>query len=866
MGVENMAVRRAYRYMRIPLALGLIIALLSSTLVLPVFGQGYEPPHANPGPAVDRVYFKAFHQDIAAASLEQGDMDLYIYGLKTLIAEQLVGIPDVKMYQAPATSFSLILNPALTGEGELNPFSIKEIRYALNYIIDREHIAQEIYKGMAKLMLAHVSPFDFDYRIVHPLLQEFKISYQPELAKQIITDEMTKAGAELVDDYWHYQGKRIDLKFIIRIEDERRQVGDLITAELKALGFSIIPIYQQFGPALSRVYGNDPQLFEWHLYTEGWGKGAPERYDYALINQMYAPWLGNMPGFQELGFWQYKNAEIDELGKSIFTGDFKTVDERNELYRQMTKLGMEEAVRLWVATAINNFPATAELEGVTEDIASGPRGQLTLREAHIPGENELTIGSQYISTQRSIWNPVGGFGDIYSNDIWGNIFDPLIMSHPFTGVPIPFRVQYEVTSAGPSGQLDVPADAFLWDAETGKYASVAAGEKAISKVTLDFSDYFSSNWHHGQPITMADVLYSIYQSYDMVYNEDKANIEFTIATTNKPVLDTFRGFRVLDDNTLEVYLDFWHFVPDYIASYALPTSLSTPWEILAAMDEIVFTKRRAAYTDTAAARYSVSWLSLVMDGDARLVRKTLLEFIDDSYLPLEPLTLNGEPLISEEEAQARYQAAIDWFDEHGLMVISNGPFKLVRFDAAAQFAELEAFRDPSYPFKPGQWPEGWFFGSSPAIEIKSVDTSAISPGEDATINVEISGPGELSADYLLLDPAQGMILKTGEAEKTSPTSFAIQLSSQDTSAMQTGIYYLYTLAYSDSISSLAERRTDIDLQASPILGPDGTQPTTPGSSEEGGISPILIILPIAVVVAGVVVFFILRGGQAKKTS
>jgi hypothetical protein len=126
------------------------------------------------------------------------------------------------------------------------------------------------------------------------------------------------------------------------------------------------------------------------------------------------------------------------------------------------------------------------------------------------------------------------------------------MSHPFTGVPIPFRVQYEVTSAGPSGQLDVPADAFLWDAETGKYSSVAAGEKAISKVTLDFSDYFSSNWHHGQPITMADVLYSIYQSYDMVYNEDKANIEFTIATTNKPVLDTFRGFRVLDDNTLEV--------------------------------------------------------------------------------------------------------------------------------------------------------------------------------------------------------------------------------------------------------------------------------------------------------------------------
>ncbi len=85
--------------------------------------------------------------------------------------------------------------------------------------------------------------------------------------------------------------------------------------------------------------------------------------------------------------------------------------------------------------------------------------------------------------------------------------------------------------------------------------------------------------------------------------------------------------------------------------------------------------------------------------------------------------------------------------------------------------------------------------------------------------------------------------------------------------MESGIYYLYILAYSDSISSLAERRADIDLQASPTpTGPDGTQPTTPGTGEEGGISPILIILPIAVVVAGAVVFFILRGGRSKRAS
>ena len=82
--------------------------------------------------------------------------------------------------------------------------------------------------------------------------------------------------------------------------------------------------------------------------------------------------------------------------------------------------------------------------------------------------------------------------------------------------------------------------------------------------------------------------------------------------------------------------------------------------------------------------------------------------------------------------------------------------------------------------------------------------------------------------------------------------------------MQVGVHDLDRLACSDSISSLAERRAEIDLQA-PAPGPDGTQPPAPGPSEEGGISTILIILPI-VVVAGAVVFFILRSSRAKRTS
>ena len=58
-------------------------------------------------------------------------------------------------------------------------------------------------------------------------------------------------------------------------------------------------------------------------------------------------------------------------------------------------------------------------------------------------------------------------------------------------------------------------------------------------------------------------------------------------------------------------------------------------------------------------------------------------------------------LVTPEEAVARYEAAQEWFDDKEHLVISNGPFYLEQFDPPAQFAELVAFRDPSYPFKPG---------------------------------------------------------------------------------------------------------------------------------------------------------------------
>ena len=265
------------------------------------------------------------------------------------------------------------------------------------------------------------------------------IRYDPEFARQRIAEAMRGAGAEFVDDRWHYGGQPIRLRFIGRVEDERREISDLIRAELDQAGFDVAISYQNFAPAVLTVYSTDPASFEWHLYTEGWSRGAPRRYDVGTINSMTAPWLGNMPGWQEMGFWQYEMPRLDELGKQLFRGEFSSREERDAVYAEMTSLALDESVRVWLATVTNNFVSTAELKGVTSDVVAGPRSPWTLREAYVPGRQDLTVGHLWVWTERTTWNPIAGFGDVYGVDIWRNLTDPPLWNLSLIHISEPTR-------------------------------------------------------------------------------------------------------------------------------------------------------------------------------------------------------------------------------------------------------------------------------------------------------------------------------------------------------------------------------------------------------------------------------------------
>ncbi len=839
------------------LSLVVLSTLLISTLGLAV------PVYAQTGPATDRIIWKQFTLEVIGAALEKGEVDVYLYGLRAVTAQELAGKPGIKLYQAPAGLVDLGLNPApvmivkLPGElskaeaaqklgvdqvvvafaeaangtttvdlcvkltnlpadaevvwssdeYELNPFCFRDIRFAMNYIVDREFIVSNIYKGFAIAKYALYGPDDPVFTELVDLVAKYKFTYNPQLANQIVSDVLTKAGAEFRGGKWYYNDKPVTIIGIIRIEDERFDIGNLFADELERLGITVMRQNLPFGEAITKVYATDPKDFEWFFYTEGWGKGALDKWD--PWNLFFAaPWLGWMPGWGEPAWWNYRNETIDFYSRA--TGLMEGITSKEQwidYLRKGTELSIRESVRIWIAAINNVYPASADLRGVTLDLGAGLRNPFLYRGMYIPGKDTLVVGHRWVFTARTVWNPLDGFDDVYSVDPMRATWDPWVWRHPFNGEPLPFRVTWTVETAGPTGTLEVPADAIWWDAENDRwvYASELGRTEATSKVVFDVSKFVGASWHHGQKITFADILAEWAINLDIAYDPEKSELEASVAGPSRETFDVIVAIRPLpDENKLEVYLNYWHFDPNYIADFAVVTP-DVPFELLFAMDYLAFVKKTYALDEVRARRDQLPHINLVLPDHTADVVAALNEIdfnMYKSYITLPDGTvLIPEELGTPEDVWAARLAAVqEWVNNYGIVWISHGAFKLVRFDKDAQELELEAFRAPDYPFGPTDW----VFGEPTPTTITGVVVPLVEPGAPASIVVTTSGIPPIHVKYVLRDPLTGQIITTGEATPT-PTGHVIELPPEVTDTFEEyAAYELTVIAYSEEIALPAE--------------------------------------------------------------
>jgi peptide/nickel transport system substrate-binding protein len=260
------------------------------------------------GPIVDKILVSAkTQQDIAIKDVAEGRSDVFWYSTDGATYKGLSDDVKAKLesYAVPSTYWSLLFNPypnaapytAATKDGKtaFNPFAIREIRFAMNLLINRKQIVDEICSGAGQPKYTPVTLGQPNSGRYATIASKLGITPEGNEAKALADIEaaMQKAAAadpRLVkqDKWWTYDGKAVEVNFLIRVDDPtgRLKEGRYISDQIEKAGIKVNR--QEYDRAkCSKIYRNgDPKDYEWSIYTEGWGGGQTYAFWESGLSQM----------------------------------------------------------------------------------------------------------------------------------------------------------------------------------------------------------------------------------------------------------------------------------------------------------------------------------------------------------------------------------------------------------------------------------------------------------------------------------------------------------------------------------------------------------------------------------------------------
>jgi peptide/nickel transport system substrate-binding protein len=149
----------------------------------------------------------------------------------------------------------------------------------MNWLVDRDYIADEITGGLARPRFVPINFASKDSAELADVIAaiELKYAHNPEKAVEVITAEMEALGAEMVDGVWTYNGEPVVLTGLIRTEDERLEIGDYVSNLLEDIGFTVERDYKTSAEASPCWLRGDPDEGCAHFYTGGWVSTAISR-------------------------------------------------------------------------------------------------------------------------------------------------------------------------------------------------------------------------------------------------------------------------------------------------------------------------------------------------------------------------------------------------------------------------------------------------------------------------------------------------------------------------------------------------------------------------------------------------------------
>jgi len=730
------------------------------------------PAEAQQDKFVDTIYFNVRTQEeVGLKDTIEGLTDLFYQGLSGSMIADLQ--PDQRValeeYSVPSGSWALQFNPVpneapytvkVDGKEYFNPFAIREVRFAMNNLINRQFIVDEISNGHGGPMITMATPSIPSSAFFNQIPAKLGLTYQgnEQKALQDINSALTNASnlPELKGRLttrggsWQFDGQPVNVKFLIRVDDpDRTRVGEYVSRQIEKTGIMVERLMWDRVRCINTLYQTDPADYKWNIYTEGWGAGGLYAYWDLIIAQMYAPFYANMPGGADPAKWNYRNDELDENAKKALYGNILTDDDYWDACERAVTLGLQDAVRIYISYQDQYYVANrARFNGrFLYDLGQG-LSRLSLMTASTKDKIlRVTEFSAQGGLFMSSWDPVGtdGFSDTYSTAIWRAMESPALLPSPTTGksdnesVVVDWNSVESMAKKGTDGtvvgDITVPSNAVIYDTEKKAWVPVGNGVKAISKGSETVKLW---KWHDGHMTSMADYIANV--GFDAEWakkdGSDDPYFDDAYSSMSLPGIEIVKGYAFDPKNSrITTYVDY-NFPADknqVMGSVAVGTGGNNynrpiPWQLREAFGRMVAegSASGTVYSFTGGKATDIDVLNPQCVSD---VKAKLTEMRNANYVP--PY-LKG--YTTEKETLEGYDSIIRFIDQHGHAAISNGPFYLDSYEASGPALTLKRWNE--YPIKPEEWIKKY---TTTIPKIDRIEVPLVSQrGKDVGVAIRVS--------------------------------------------------------------------------------------------------------------------------------
>jgi peptide/nickel transport system substrate-binding protein len=757
------------------------------------------------GALVDQIVFTQ-EPDVGkvAGLIETGSHHVFAQGVANpTVYRRLRDSERAALDVSYGSSVELTINPAgpKFATGEINPFYVREIREALNWLINRRYVAEELYGGLAVPRFLPLNTAFPDYARLADVARALELRYQhdPERASRVITAEMEKLGAERSGGRWLYEGEPVRITLLIRTDDARQRVGDYVANLLEDLGFMAERSYRTAEEA-SRIWiAGDPHAGAWHIYTGAWISTVINRDQAENFSYYYTPRGRPEP------LWQIytPEPEFDRIADRLQRRDYATWKERQEMMARALDLAMADSVRVWLVDQLNVWPRAEEVE-LAVDLAGGVAGSwlwpYTIRFRDRVGGN-IVFAAPSVLTEP--WNPVAGSNWLFDTMVIRALSDAELLPDPFTGLYWPQRIESaEVTvvddvpvsrthdwlTLSRAPEIAVPPDAWLdWNSAERRFVSVGErhrqGLTARTRTVVRYEPgYLERRWHDGSQVSLADMILPWILSFERA---DEASRLFDPA--HVPTFEVFqrhfRGWRIVsqDPLTVEIYSD--QIYPDAEMIVAVRTPGMLPWHTLA-LGIRAEQAGELAFSSNKSDRMRVDWMNLVA-GPSLGIFDRHLQAAEQARLVPYAETLGR--WMGEGEAAERYRALKAWRAERGHFWVGDGVFYLHAVYPLERILVLRRYED--FPDRSDKW----LRFTTPEIPELVLDGPMIVPADDtAEFTLQVTFEGEpypeeaLDALQYLLFDGTGELVQKGDVETMADGLWRIRLAPDDLAALGSG--------------------------------------------------------------------------------